>query len=37
MFDDGHGKFARHPNLPPFGYDDTILSENKAKILVSSS
>ena len=31
MFDEGHGKFVRHPNLPPLGYDDTILSENKAK------
>jgi hypothetical protein len=31
MFDEGHGKFLRHPNLPPLGYDDTILSENKAK------
>jgi GTPase SAR1 family protein len=31
MFGVGHGKFARHPNLPPLCYDDTILSENKAK------
>jgi hypothetical protein len=37
IFDEGRGKFARQPNLPPLGYDDTILSENKAKKLVSSS
>jgi len=26
MFDEDHSKFARHPNLPPLGYDGTILS-----------
>jgi hypothetical protein len=31
IFDEGHGKFARHPNLSPLGYDSTILSEYKAK------
>jgi len=25
IFDEGHGKFARHPNLSPLGYDNTIL------------
>jgi len=31
IFYEDHGKFARHPNLSPLGYDNTILSENKAK------